>query len=61
MLLYNVIKLANALTIIIGILGMLMIVSLILLLRAQKYYQFELLKEEIDYDIDRDSKQNFQN
>lgn len=61
MLLYNVIKLANALTIIIGILGMLMIVSLILLLRAQKYYQFELLKEEINYDIDRDSKQNFQN
>lgn len=59
MLLYNVIKLANALTIIIGILGMLMIVSLILLLRAQKYYQFELLKEEIDYDIDKESKQDF--
>ena len=46
MLLYNLIPSADALTLAISILGLLMIASLVFLVRAQKLYQTEIKKEE---------------
>lgn len=46
MLFYNVIASANALTLSVAILGLVMLVSLYCLIKAQKYYNLEIEKEE---------------